>query len=329
MAENVLSVLLKSLGAGVGNVGQNFRADQQQQKQNALQAYTLGLQAEQQRMELEQHKQAMLLGASRLKASDLDIKRNMIALQNAAKSPEQLAKEQAEAQIAQDRMLQFEWLKQNNAFTGVPQGFESLVNSIPSSGVDFSNMNLGQLGLDKITEMSKGLPGGVSLKTPFGNVESKQFAPDNSKSNYEFIAELFGKDFLKKTLEGGNAPSPAEVRASDSAKEKSRRSDVLKRANEWWLSNTNEKARINAKVTSITNINELQQAVEYLIKSGGTVKQNGWFRNDVEDPGAVEKFNNLVREYMGSDSAVGGYGPDGSFPTEKEYLDAKAAGLAN
>jgi len=94
--QNFWQVLAQAGSAGLGDVGKNFRADQQQEKQNALQMMMMGMQATEHEQSMERGRQAQLLAANNIKMSNMRLA-DAVELKNM--TPDQIAAKRAAADI--------------------------------------------------------------------------------------------------------------------------------------------------------------------------------------------------------------------------------------
>lgn len=288
--DNLLSGLFKTLGAAGGSAFNQKQVDTQTGKQDALQMFMAVNQQANMDMARERHKQALLEGAQNIKLNNLKMK-DLNSKMTAIALPE----------IEKDKQY-LEALGLN-----LSGGLEGLKGQLPEGAkLDF---------------------GGITLENPIPKqpVQEKPNAYNSLTLADRLFVEKRGMDAWLNTKQKGKVVSETESqkRSRINFEQKQNSKKVISRASKFWNEKIDASVKDDAGVSSIVDINDMQKALEYLQKSGGTYK-SGFF-NDKEDEKLIGEMQSLIDEYLASYTATDaatqkkGFGPDGSFPTQEEY----------
>jgi len=308
---NVGQALFQSAGAGL----QAFGPLMQQEKENKLRDLQLA-------MNMERFEQQKELTATRIELANLQLG---TALEESYKTTEQKAQEKAEAQI-----VEFEtFLRQ---FVGDP-----LSGIAEAGGVEF---NLGEL--QQIVPQQSGLVpqfnfGGLGLQqqeqpfdigTVFNQATDLGLEPSGVSVTPEGDPRF---SFARPPQDPTTKPkTDAEKRAALKNVENRERASILEQAAAIYRDIPLE-VKQELEIGEIINFKDLSNILIHPKISGKKESRLGFdfLKGDTEGlPVIFQQLQKLAADYKAIGTKKrGGFGPDGSFPTEREYLDAQARGF--
>jgi len=259
---NFFEVLFKSAGAGLSEVGEKLPGAKQQERQNKIQTLMLGMQMQQ--SQRDQQLNSLNMQMRKLQITGLEAQTKKI-LRDSAKTPEQLAAEEARAQTAGT-------LEAIRGFEGMtaPEGFGFDIPGLSPIGepkipkLDVNQFMLDQLGPEAFADWQTG---------------TGAFTPPPKE------------------------PTSAELRARGKETERKSRRSVLTKANNLYQKVVSDTERSKAGVVAINDEADLQKVVAHLIKTGGRTRIRGnrftdEFFPDESDPKITGDLNALLDEYI-------------------------------
>lgn len=307
---NILSELFKAAGEGLARYGAEKGQQKAQQKQDLLTAFTATMQAQEAERARQQHALMMAQGQAALRKTDIQMKE---LLRRSNMTTEQIAVEDASAQQAAIEAVdnrRVASLGVLGPFNATPAGLGGAMQAgnfvLPEgSQLSFPSVGLTMKGLDPMA--------GAQAKA---QLEYTRALADQAKAGAD--AKRAITDTPKNPL------SVTERRFINQERE----SMAIAEANKVYESvfDSDEMSKIG--ISAITNVADLKKILTHLQKTGGRIKTNSflgldWLSADQTNQEVEGQLRGWLHVLQGK-----GYGPDKSFPTEQEYLDAKAAGYA-
>lgn len=297
---NIGSVLLETLGAGLKGAGQASKEKAATEQQNKIQAFMIGLQAEQQRIAQERHNQAMLLGANKLQASDLKLRQ--IQKESAMTPAQKVIEQQKLSDIADTQFM----LSRIGEETIAPELGAISGLGIPSAEQAVQEFRLPAISREQgIGALRGGLQPGEQLALPSGQTISggKEFAPVRQpqlSAQQQLILDNLGLEglleFGSKTGRFAKAKTISESgeRTKITFAEKKQRNEVLDKANTLYMEipiDTRKELGIIG-ITSSADLEKVLSSAEKDITGVGF-----WFDND-ENKARYVNLLNLFQEHL-------------------------------